>query len=326
MKPILKIAACIFLTAGVFFVACKKEKPVSSVVTPTLLNNQPPIANAGADQTITLPTNNVTLEGSGSTDPDGTIISYQWSKISGPSSCTIINTQLVQTKVDHLVQGVYQFELKVTDKGGVTAKDTVQTTVIVPPNQPPVANAGPNQIKVLPAGNVKLDGSNSHDYSPGNIVSYSWTKIDGPGQVTIANPNLAVIALTGFVEGAHSFRLQVTDNDGATDADTVNVKFIRNTLSGQEFIEKTTWESCIFCDDGYLIIDSRPDLFFDPDIPVEISILSDTSSVWVNVPRFATPLPANNHFYYVIRDGILLIQADNGKLIGKQGTVKAKFL
>src|SRR4029079_2018924 len=51
--------------------------------------NVAPTANAGPDQTITLPTNSVSLSGSG-TDPDGSISSYSWTKISGPTA-TITN-------------------------------------------------------------------------------------------------------------------------------------------------------------------------------------------------------------------------------------------
>ncbi|MGN6532524.1 MAG: PKD domain-containing protein, partial [Ginsengibacter sp.] len=55
-----------------------------------LKSNQTPSATAGSNQTITLPTNTVTLNGSGN-DSDGTIASYQWTKVSGPSSYTITN-------------------------------------------------------------------------------------------------------------------------------------------------------------------------------------------------------------------------------------------
>ena len=58
--------------------------------------NQPPVANAGTDQTITLPINSVTINGSGSSDPDGSISTYLWTKISGPTQFTIGNTSLSQ--------------------------------------------------------------------------------------------------------------------------------------------------------------------------------------------------------------------------------------
>ncbi|MBK8553438.1 MAG: hypothetical protein IPL53_21180 [Ignavibacteria bacterium] len=44
--------------------------------------NQPPVANAGADEIITLPVNSVNLNGSASTD-DYNIVSYQWTKLTG---------------------------------------------------------------------------------------------------------------------------------------------------------------------------------------------------------------------------------------------------
>ena len=57
-----------------------------------------PIANAGADINLTLPTNSTTLSGSGS-DPDGTVSSYQWRRISGPSQYNIVSSTKAQTTV-----------------------------------------------------------------------------------------------------------------------------------------------------------------------------------------------------------------------------------
>jgi hypothetical protein len=91
--------------------------------------NQPPVANAGTDQTITLPANTSNLNGSNSTDRDNNIIDFEWTKISGPSQVTIANTNAVKTGVTNLVQGVYLFELKVTDAFGLFSKDTIVITV-----------------------------------------------------------------------------------------------------------------------------------------------------------------------------------------------------
>jgi len=55
--------------------------------------NLPPTANAGTDITVTLPTNNATLNGSG-IDTDGTIVSYSWVKITGPAGGSISNSSL----------------------------------------------------------------------------------------------------------------------------------------------------------------------------------------------------------------------------------------
>ena len=47
-------------------------------------------------------------------------------KFPGHHHSYIANTNAVQTQVTNLVQGIYQFELKVTDAGGLFSKDTMQ--------------------------------------------------------------------------------------------------------------------------------------------------------------------------------------------------------
>src|SRR5665647_1276761 len=113
-------------------------------VTVNATPNTPPTADAGSNQSITLPTNNITLNGSGK-DSDGTISSYAWTKISGPSSGTINNANSASSIVNNLSEGVYQFELTVTDDKGATGKDIVQVTVNPAANISPTANAGVDQ-------------------------------------------------------------------------------------------------------------------------------------------------------------------------------------
>jgi hypothetical protein len=90
--------------------------------------NQNPIANAGLDQTITLPANSTALDGSGSSDSDGTITSYTWTQVSGPS--VVEPDDVVGPTVTGLVEGTYVFQLVVTDNlGAISAPDTVSITV-----------------------------------------------------------------------------------------------------------------------------------------------------------------------------------------------------
>ena len=199
---------------------------VNDVVTPGI-PNKGPVANAGPDDIITLPTNSVTLNGSASTDPDGSITFFQWIKLSGPSQPqpSIITETSAQTDVKDLVEGVYVFELSVTDDKGSIARDTVQITVNPAPpaeNKPPVADAGPDRtIVLLPTtGNaLLLDGSNSKD-EDGNIVAYKWNQVSGIS-VTLVSPNLDKTFVTGLQPGVYEFELIVTDNDNASASDKV---------------------------------------------------------------------------------------------------------
>jgi hypothetical protein len=119
--------------------------------------NQAPIAEAGSNINITLPTNSVTLSGSG-TDADGTIAGYSWTKISGPAA-SISSSSSASTNVTGLVAGVYQFQLTVTDNSGATGTDIVTVTVSSAANQAPIAYAGSNISITLPTNSVTLSGS-----------------------------------------------------------------------------------------------------------------------------------------------------------------------
>ncbi|HEV8286352.1 MAG TPA: hypothetical protein VGQ09_18720 [Chitinophagaceae bacterium] len=66
---------------GIFF-SCKKEKSCEECKE----NNKPPIAVAGPDQVVTLPTDSISLDGNASSDPDGKISEWLWTKIAGPAS------------------------------------------------------------------------------------------------------------------------------------------------------------------------------------------------------------------------------------------------
>ncbi len=182
--------------------------------------NQSPTSNAGSDQTITLPTNNTSLSGIGS-DPDGTITSYQWTKLSGPANGTIANSTFATTSVTNLVQGVYQFELRVTDNNGATGTDIVQVTVNIVTNQLPTANAGLNQNITLPVSSVSLNGSGTDP--DGTVSAFLWRKISGPTTFTITNTTSATTLVTNLAQGVYQFELRVTDNSGATDTDTMQV-------------------------------------------------------------------------------------------------------
>jgi len=182
--------------------------------------NLPPTANAGTDQNITLPTNSVSLTGSG-TDPDGTITAYAWVKIAGPTAGTIATPGTANSNVTGLVAGTYQFQLTVTDNGGATAKDTMQVIVSAAANIAPTANAGADQAITLPTNSVSLTGSGTDP--DGTITAYAWVKIAGPTAGTIATPATANSNVTGLVAGTYKFQLTVTDNSGATAKDTMQV-------------------------------------------------------------------------------------------------------
>ncbi len=92
-------------------------------------SNIAPVANAGSAIAITLPVSYTVLNATASTDADGSIVSYAWTKTSGPDSYIIVNPKGGITALQGLVQGTYLFTVTVTDDGGATASSQVTVTV-----------------------------------------------------------------------------------------------------------------------------------------------------------------------------------------------------
>ena len=177
----------------------------------------PPVASAGSDKTITLPTNTTSITGSG-TDPDGTITAYAWTRQSGPSA-TMTNINSATLSLSALVAGTYVFRLTVTDNSLTSAYDEV-TLLVKPAGISPAVNAGSDQTITLPKSSVTLTGTVSD--SDGTISAYSWTKQSGPG-ATLAGNTTATLNASGLTAGTYIFRLTVTDNGTLTAYDEVTL-------------------------------------------------------------------------------------------------------
>lgn len=94
--------------------------------------NAIPVANAGSDTSITLPTNQVVLQGSG-TDSDGTIASYAWRQVAG-AAVSGMPSSIAQPVITFTAAGTYQFGLITTDnKGATSTEDFVVVTVNAAP-------------------------------------------------------------------------------------------------------------------------------------------------------------------------------------------------
>lgn len=220
MKLSITSSAMLMVVIIIGIASCKKEDSCEGCGA----TNKAPIAKAGVNQSIALPTDSVLLDGSTSTDPDGTIIEWYWSKIAGPPSFIINNPAIARPIVRNLQAGIYHFELLVKDDDGLSAKDTVQVTVTDPsqPNRPPVAYAGADQTVLLPIATVNLNGSGSSD-PDNNIISYNWTKIAGPSSFNISNPLAVQTQVVNLTIGTYEFELKVTDAGGLFDKDTIVV-------------------------------------------------------------------------------------------------------
>jgi hypothetical protein len=202
------VCTCILLIGMMAFPGCEK----------------PPVANAGPDQIVNGGAL-VTLDGSGSTDPDtfpqkpGTL-TYSWVQTAG-TAVALNGANTAQPTFTAPNENVtLTFELTVTDDGNRSSTDSVNITVNKA-SQPPVANAGPDQT-VKAGALVTLDGSASSDPN-GGTLTYSWKQTSGTA-VSLSNANTAQPTFTApGTSDTLVFELTVTNNQNASSTDTVNI-------------------------------------------------------------------------------------------------------
>ena len=188
------------------------------------LANREPVVDAGADLQVDEGAT-AQLRGSAS-DPDGGAPSLRWQQLSGPSVALSGADGASPSFQAPAVEAttVLRFSLTATDLGGRSARDEVQVTVrdLGPSNQPPSVSAG-TDAAVDAASEVVLGGSASD--ADGRIVSLQWTQIAGP-TVSLSGADTAsarFVAPAPTEPTVLGFRLQATDDGGATGSDEVSI-------------------------------------------------------------------------------------------------------
>lgn len=195
MKTILSI-----LLAALSFTLSAQTRPIIFIGSQTGSSNVAPVANAGPDKSITLPTSSVVLNGSG-TDSDGSISSYLWSKLSGPSSFSFSSTGVASPTVSSLTEGTYVFLLTVTDNGGATGSDAV--TVVVNSAATPTISFSPTSLT--------LAATNSGTASPTQSFTATGSNLTAPFVVTFpTNFEGSLSSSSGFTGS-----LSLTPSSGA---------------------------------------------------------------------------------------------------------------
>jgi hypothetical protein len=210
---------------------------VKVTVHAAVITNARPVANAGSDIQIMLPDATAHLDGTKSSDGDGSIVSYTWVKVSGPGGVTITNSSEATPTVVGVEEGEYVFRLTVKDNDGDEASDDVKVTVKAAEQQGnamPVADAGGDQTISYPDTSLTISGTNSND-ADGTIADYEWTMVDGPAPATIMNPSSPSTVISNLKTGEYKFMLTVVDNKGGIARDTVAVSVISTQRFTEEF-------------------------------------------------------------------------------------------
>jgi hypothetical protein len=220
-SPDLLNATHIYTEAGVYSANLtvkfnsELNKTETALAIITVNENQPPIANAGPDQTVeqTSPEGaNVTLDGTASSDPNNDALTYVWNWTGGSASGP--------NPTATLPPGTTNITLTVDD-GEFNGTDTVSITVI--DSEPPYVNAGEDRIVEAEApygAEVKLHGNATDDID--TELDYVWSEGD-----TILGTQANVTTTLSL--GTHVLTLNATDDSGNTGTDTVTIEVVDTT-------------------------------------------------------------------------------------------------
>ncbi len=177
------------------------------------LSYVPPVADAGDNVVVILPASTATLDGSGSNDPGGQAITYNWEQIYGPSVISFNDNTAASPNISNLEEGVYKCKLTVSD-GTYTASSFVLVVVQA------TANATPTVSLTSP--------SNNASFSEGSTIDIAATTSDLDGTITLVEFYDGTVkigedatepfsfAWTGASVGSHQIKAIATDNGGAT--------------------------------------------------------------------------------------------------------------
>jgi hypothetical protein len=192
-------------------------------------NNSPPVADCGADISITAD-QPVMLDGGASYDPDGDSITYHWSfqrlpegSVLEGASFTTNQSMVSSTTFLPDVAGMYIVSLVVQDSLGL---DSIADSIIVTvePGALPVALAG-TDIDITEGSTVTIDGTSSYD-PLGRSLSYDWSITSQPSNSTSSIDDAAATTaeFTPAVPGLYLVSLVVSNGISSSAPDLVHVR------------------------------------------------------------------------------------------------------
>ena len=291
-------------TANPATIVMDGAKAVTANFVPAVLTNAPPMVNAGADQTITLPVNSVALNGVVTDDalpnPPGAL-TIGWTRVSGPGTVVFSNATSRTTNATFSAAGVYVLRLTAND-GQLSAGDDVSVTVnpvsytlSTSATNGSIAKS-PNQPSYVSGTLVTLTATPNTGYQFSGW-SGSLTGTLNPATITMDANKTVTASFVPVSSGTTQTIWTATEKPVlAADPDTKAVELglrfrssLSGTVTGVRFYKSTqntgTHTGSLWTSTGTLL--------------ARVTFTGETASGWQQAD-FATPVPINANTDYVI--------------------------
>jgi cytochrome c peroxidase len=215
-SKILTMSGLLLLTLS----ACNSDSSNENTVEITA--NNPPVANAGVDQSVTNETT-VILDGSNSSDLDGDTLSYSWEFASRPigSSASLLNAQSSRPQFAGDTEGAYTLSLMVNDGTVNSIADQVTITASPVINLAPIANSTNVTTIVNSTVAIELIATDTEN----DVLTYMINNDTGSGSLTLDDNRITYQPNNGYV-GADSFTFFVNDGSNDSNVATVNIEIL----------------------------------------------------------------------------------------------------
>ena len=242
---------------------------------PASTNNVPapvaPEADAGGDRSV-MRASDVTVDGTASSDSDGSIVSFAWTQTAGPT-VTLTNADQVQVSftAPNLADPTdLEFELTVTDNDGLSASDSVTITVV------------PQTFSI--SGVISVAASTDTDSDVNDPIA-AYQPNDSPATAqSISNP----VTLGGYVN-----RPGFGESGRSQSSGDVS-DFYRVVLVAGETITLLVAEPAVGDIGLFLWNASGTEILNMPESPGPVEQLTVPSTGEFLVEAFAYPIPPNN--------------------------------
>jgi len=212
-----------------------------AALSPSTPGNEPPTANAGITQNVSLgfvggvASKVVTLDGTGSSDPEQNYpLTYTWTLTKPTGSAAVLSsTTDVKPTFTADIAGQYTAKLTVKDSGGLASIAEASVIIVASiTNSKPVANAGAKQFVAFgPSSTVTLDGTYSTD-ADNDQLTYKWIlQKPSTSSAVLSSSTSARPTFTAAVAGDYVAQLIV--NDGKEDSAPVFVTVVASAANVQ---------------------------------------------------------------------------------------------
>jgi hypothetical protein len=263
-----------------FFIGC------GGGTSTTASTNAAPTANPGLSQNVLVGAV-VSMDGSGSKDPEASPLSFKWALIGKPngSAASLLNATYPNPKFTADLAGNYVLTLVVNDgkTDSPVASVSVSATVA---NAIPVANAGLNQ-NVVVNSTVSLDGSASSDANYDSL-SYKWQLQSKPSGSSAVLTSSTAARPTFKADLAGTYVATLIVNDGKASSELSVVSIVASSDNSAPVanpgLNQNVLVTSLVTADGYLSTDANGDklsykwsLIYKP--VGSVATLSSTSSV-----------------------------------------------